>query len=249
MSRFMLGMLLALCATAVQARSVVPLLIGDAQVQVSMDDGYVRGSEVAPAFFATSAAAMPPAVRLAELIISESDLKARLMGKELSHPYLLVQVMRDAEALRLSGAEWHAYLPKVAQQLAGYDVGAHSRALEQGMGERMSKAAGGTIAIRFGDAGKTNVYSTTGDVIRYLMRLPIKTTVEGKQTQTLVDCAGAVLVLNGKLIILNAYQASTGASDTPDALRGFLDAAVTETQALNPVAPVAAAAPVAASSS
>jgi hypothetical protein len=101
------------------------------------------------------------------------------------------------------------------------------------MGERMGKASGGTVEIKFGEIGKPVVYSQAGDVIRYVMRLPINATVRGKDVQMVLDCAGAALVLHGKLLMINTYLRQDGKDDGSARIRAFLDAAVERAQALN----------------
>ena len=78
MFRIATALLLTLVATLAHAEQVVPLTIGGTEVRIAMQDGYLRASEKAPALFATSAAALPPALRLVDAVIAESDLKRML---------------------------------------------------------------------------------------------------------------------------------------------------------------------------
>lgn len=238
MFRIALAVLLLLCSTWASAEESAPVTIGGKQIEVAMQDGYIRASEKAPSLFATSAAALPPPIRLAEVLMAESDIKRMLMGQPLAEPYIQVQVMRDAEAVDFNVPEWRSLQPSMAKALGATDLDAAKQALESGMEERMGKATGSTIAINYGEVGKPKVYSQAGDVIRYVLRLPISGNVNGTDVHYLLECAGAVLVLQGKLLMINAYQPM----DKPDAAfakaRAFLESTVERTQALN--APAAA---------
>ena len=236
MFRIAAAILLALSATLAHAEQIVPLTIGGTEVRIAMQDGYLRASEKAPALFATSAAALPPAIRLVEAVLAESDLKRMLAGQGMALPYLQVQAVRDAEALDFTLEEWRALQPVLAKQMGAIDLDAQSQALQSGMGERMGKASGGPVEVKFGEIGKPVVYSQAGDVIRYAMRLPINGSVHGQDVQMVLDCAGAALVLNGKLLVINTYLREDGQDDASADIRAFLDAAVERAQALNPQA-------------
>jgi hypothetical protein len=233
MFRIATALALTLFATLAHAEQVVPLTIGGTEVRIAMQDGYLRASEKAPALFATSAAALPPAIRLVEAVLAEGDLKRMLTGQDMALPYLQVQAMRDAEALDFSLEEWRALRPMLAKQLGATDLDAQSQALQSGMGERMGKASGGQVEVKFGEIGKPVVYSQAGDVIRYVMRLPISGTVHGQDVHMVLDCAGAALVLNGKLLMINTYLREDGQDDGFADIRAFLDVAVERAQALN----------------
>jgi hypothetical protein len=233
MFRIATALLLTLVATLAHAEQVVPLTIGGTEVRIAMQDGYLRASEKAPALFATSAAALPPALRLVDAVIAESDLKRMLAGQGMALPYLQVQVVRDAEAIDFSLQDWRTLQPMMAKQMGATDLDAQTQALQSGMGERMGKATGGPVEVKFGEIGKPVVYSQAGDVIRFVMRLPINGTVHGQAVEMVLDCAGAALVLNGKLLVINTYLREDGQADASAEVRAFLDAAVTRAQALN----------------
>lgn len=216
-----------------QAADVAPVTIGDTQVQIAMPEGYLRGSEKAPSIYATSAAALPPPIRLAEMLIDASDLKRMLVGQLATKPYLQVQVMRDAEGLAFDAEEWAALQPKLAAQLGATDLDAASQAMQGGMGERMGSASGAAIDIKFGEVGKPQVYSQDGGVIRFAIRLPLTGTINGKTVQMVVDCAGAALLLNGKLLMLNAYLPEAEPQDSMVRVRAFLADLVERSQAMN----------------
>jgi hypothetical protein len=233
MFRIAAALLLTLFATLAHAEQIVPITIGGTQVRIAIQEGYLRASEKAPALFATSAAALPPGIRLVEAALAESDVKRMLVGQGMALPYLQVQAMRDAEALDFSLEEWRALQPMLAKQIGAVDLDAQTQAMQSGMGERMGKASGGPVEVKFGEIGKPVVYSQAGDVIRYVMRLPVKGSVHGQDVQMVLDCAGAALVLNGKLMMINTYLREDGQDDASADIRAFLDAAVTRAQALN----------------
>lgn len=224
--------LLALAA-GVHAGQVVPLTIGKAEVRIALPDGYLRASEAAPTLFSASAAALPPAIRLVEAVLAEADLKRALAGQDLQQPYLQVQAPRDAEAIDLTAEDWRQMQPLMAAQLGAVDLTAKSRSLQAGAGERMGQALGADVQIRFGDVGKPQVYSEADDVIRYGLRLPISGSVDGKAVAMVLDCAGAMLVLNGKLLTINVYLQQGAQGDNLARVRATLDEVVARARALN----------------
>ena len=239
MLRFIAAIALGLASAVApaQAAEVAPVTIGGTQVRIAVPDGYLRGSEKAPALYATSAAALPPTIRLAEMLVDEADLKRMLVGQTATDPYLQVQVVRDAEALEFSAQEWAALQPTLAAQLGATNLDAATRELQAGMGERMGAASGAAVEIKFGEVGKPQVYSQEGGVVRFAIRLPITGNVNGQPVQMVVDCAGAALVLNGKLLMLNAYLVEDQPQASMLRVRAFLADLVERTQALNAAQP------------
>jgi hypothetical protein len=235
MLRFIAAIALGLASgiAPAQAGEAAPVTIGTTQVQIAVPDGYLRGSEKAPSLYATSAAALPPAIRLAEMLVDEADLKRMLVGQTATDPYLQVQVVRDAEALEFSAQEWAALQPTLAAQLGATNLDAATRELQAGMGERMGAASGASVEIAFGEVGKPQVYSQEGGVVRFAIRLPITGNVNGQPVQMVVDCAGAALLLNGKLLMLNAYLVEDEPQASMARVRAFLAELVERSQALN----------------
>lgn len=231
--------LLALAAgvhAGAPAERVVPLAVGKAEVRIALPDGYVRASEAAPTMFSAAAAALPPAIRLVEAVMAEADLKRALAGQDLQQPYVQVQAPRDAEAIDLTAADWRQMMPLMAAQLGAVDLTEKSQSLQDGAGERMGKALGADVAIRFGEVGTPQVYSQADDVIRYGLRLPISGSVDGKAVDMVLDCAGAMLVLNGKLLTINVYLRQDAQGDNLARVRATLDAVVARARALNAAA-------------
>lgn len=233
MLRFVAATLLALCCAPAWAEGIAVLTVGDAEVKIALQDGYIRSSEKAPTLFATSQAALPPAMRLVEATLAESDLKRMMGGQDMVKPYLQVQAMRDAEALDFSLEEWRALQPTFVAQLGAADLDTTAQSLRKRMGEGMSEASGAQIDVEFGALGKPVVYSTEGDVIRFILRIPIAGSVNGQKVEVLLQCAGAALVLNKKLVMINTYLRQQGDDDDTGKIRAFLAAAVSRAQALN----------------
>jgi hypothetical protein len=105
--------------------------------------------------------------------------------------------------------------------------------MQAGMGERMGAASGAAVEIQFGEVGKPQVYSQDGGVVRFAVRLPITGVINGQPMQLVVDCAGAALLLNGKLLMLNAYLVEDEPQASMARARSFLADLVERTQALN----------------
>lgn len=233
MIRMLFAVAFAVCMLPAYAGDAVVLEIGEVEVQLAMPGDYIRASVSAPALYAVSSAAMPPPVRLVEALVAEDDLKRMLLGGEPERAYLQVQTIRDAEALSFSAEEWRALQPLLARQLGETDLDAGTRALQPGMNARMSDASGGAVALELGEIGKPLVYSQTDDIVRYAMRLPVGGSVNGKAIQATLACAGAALVINGKLLMLNAYLRVDHEQAGFAEVRAFLDGIIDETRRRN----------------
>lgn len=233
MKRCIVALCLALCALPVRAETVVAVEVGGTQVRLGVPDGYSVLSKDAPSLFATSQAALPPPIRLVEALMSARDLKRVVIGEGAVAPYVQVQAIRDAEALDFSAEDWAALQPTLAEQLGATDLGVATQAMQAGMGERMSQASGSAVRIEYGEVGKAQVYSQQGGVVRYGIRLPVNASVNGIAVQQVLDCAGAALVIRGKLLMLNVYQREDPAGSSAGNVRAFLATMVDRAQALN----------------
>jgi hypothetical protein len=69
------------------------------------------------------------------------------------------------------------------------------------------------------------------------MASSLKKRVHGQDVHMVLDCAGAALVLNGKLLMINTYLREDGQDDGFADIRAFLEAAVGRAQALNEATP------------
>ncbi len=232
-----LVLLLVLWPLAARSGEIAEVSIGGVRIEVAVPDGYVPASRDAPALFATSAAGMPPSIRLAEALVATDDLKRAMAGLPMAQPYLQVQVLRDAEALAFTAAEWDALRPVLAAQLGGLDLDAQMAPAQAGMGERMGKASGTSIDVSYGELGAPRVLSQDGGVIRYALRLPVSFAINGVQSDVVLECAGSALVLGGKLLMLNAYVHEDVEAGSTARVHAFLDHALANARAVAPEAP------------
>jgi hypothetical protein len=235
MKNEILASLLALlmCALPALAGEPATLTVGAREVRVAMPDGYVRTSVTAPTAFAVAAAGLPPSLRLVETFIAESDLKRILLGSEARHPYLQVQVLRDAEALDFTQAEWAALLPMMAQQVGATDLDAHLKAGRAETNARMSKAAGGAVEMELGRVGAPHIQSQDDGVLRYALRVPLAGSVNGQQVEIVLAASGSAMLLGGKLVMLNGYLREQEGVDAAAQVGAFLDTAIRDTRVLN----------------
>jgi hypothetical protein len=229
-----LVLLLVLWPFVARAGEVAEVPIGDAVIAIAVPAGYVPASRDAPAMFATSAAAMPPNVRLAEALVASSDLKRALAGLPMAQPYLQVQALRDAEALTFTADEWDALRPELAAQLGGLDLDAQMAPAQAGMAERMGEASGTAVEVAYGELGTPRVLSQDGGVIRYALRLPVAFAVNGVQSDVVLECAGAALVLGGKLLMLNAYIHEDVDAGSTARVQAFLEEALARAHSVVP---------------
>jgi hypothetical protein len=227
-----LVLLLVLWSPAARAAEVAEVAIGDARIGIAVPDGYLPASRDAPALFATSAAAMPPSIRLAEALVASSDLKRALAGQPMAQPYLQVQVLRDAEGVTFAAAEWDALRPVLAAQLGGLDLDAQMAPAQAGMAERMGEASGTSVEVAYGELGTPRVLSQEGGVIRYALRVPVSFAINGVPSEVVLECAGSALVLGGKLLMLNAYVHEDIEGGSTARVHAFLDEALAGAHAI-----------------
>ncbi|MCI4567536.1 hypothetical protein [Lysobacter sp. CFH 32150] len=232
MSRILILALACLLPRLVLAETVVPLSIGGTEVRLAIDDGYVRASEKAPAAHATASAALPPPLRLVEAFISEDDLKRMVTGQPLQQTYLQVQSLRDAEGVTFSENEWQELLPTIAEQLGALDMNAIATSSEAGANKRMSESAGARIDVNFGDIGKPVLYGDRARSLRFTVLMPITVQVAGTSKQLLLEAAGAVTLLRGKMLYVYAYRPHQPGDDTTR-VRAALDRFVDRAETLN----------------
>lgn len=225
-------MLAAFWSAGAFAETVVTLPVGSKDLRFAVDGGYVRASEKAPTLYRTSEAAIPPTNRLVEAFFGEQDLKHIVMGVPASQPYFQVQVLRDAEAMSFSDAEWQQVMPVIAKSMGAIDLNAAASASEAGSSKRMTEAAGLDVDVRFGDVGKPTFYGNDPKSVRFLVLIPITANVAGQATEMKLQCAGAVANVGGKLLYLYAYLQHKEGGDA-GVVRAALDRFVERAQALN----------------
>ena len=221
--------LLTLSAHSVAADDSMALAIGDAQLQAPIPEGYVH----APAWFAGTAAALPPVTRLVETLVASSDLKRMVMGESPQRPYLQIQVLRDAERLDFTMAEWSALQPVLIQQFGGFDLDRYAKSHQAGMGERMSAATGAAIEIEYGEVGKPVIYDTRPTSLHYTLRLPITAQVDGQAQSLEVEAVGTAMLVGTKMVMANAYALAMPGQPPFSAPRAMAEPFVQRMQALN----------------
>jgi len=223
-----------LCSATALAETVVPLKIGETEVRFAVDDDFVRTSEKLPTTYALTAAALPPGNRLVEAFISEADAKRLVLQQPIQDAMLQVQVLRNAEALDFSAADWAQMQPAVAKSMGAVDLDAAAHALEDDANTRISAAAGAKVAVSFGAIGKPSLYVDHGPALRFVALIPLTMTANGKPEPMLLECAGAITTLKGKLVYLYAYRNHEEGEDTT-MVRAALDRFVEHTLAANAV--------------
>jgi hypothetical protein len=193
----------------------------------------VRASAHAPAWFAGTAAALPPATRLVETLVASSDLKRMLMGESPQRPYLQIQVLRDAERVDFTMAEWTALQPVLVQQFGGFDLDRYAQTQQAGMGQRMSAATGAEIQIAYGEVGKPAIYDTRPTSVHFTLRLPITAQVNGQAQSLEVEAVGTAMLVGTKMVMANAYALATPGQPPFTAPRAMVEPFVQRMQALN----------------
>lgn len=225
------------------AEVIVPLTTGGTEIRVATDDGYLRTSDTLPTMHAVLAAALPPGNRLVEAFLSESDAKRMVLGLPWQDTFLQVQVLRNAEALDFSAADWEQGRPAIAAALGVLDFDAIVRGRASADSDaRMSTAAGMSVSLKFGELGKPLLYDSEGPSLRFVMLLPMAVEVAGQPHQVTLESAGAVVRLSNKLVYLFAYRQHVEGNDT-SAVRAALDRFVDRAIALNAAGPSVQAAP------
>ncbi|MFC0676684.1 hypothetical protein ACFFGH_02295 [Lysobacter korlensis] len=227
-----LGLVAALWAGVASAEAVTTVKVGDAELQVPVEDGYLAASVSAPTLYSMSQAGLPVTHRLVEGFMSRADLKRVLIGQRPEQVFYQVQVMRDAEQVELSEQEWQQARPQIAQSMGAVDMQALADSMQRGASERMSETAGLDVEVSFGKVGAPTLYGDDPNSLRFVMLLPINGQVAGQQHAVTLECAGAVARVGGKLLFLFAYRDHTGGADAAT-VRTALDRFVDRTVALN----------------
>lgn len=224
---------------AAAAEVVVPLAMGGTQIRVVADDGYLRTSEMLPTVHAVVAAALPPGNRLVEGFVSEADAKRMVLGLPWQDTFLQVQVLRNAEVLDFTEADWEQGRPALAKALGVIDLNALlGGQADAARDARMSAAAGVAVSSTFGELGKPVLYHSQGPSLRFVMLLPMSVASAGEAHAITLECAGAVARLSNKLVYLFAYRQHVEGNDST-LVRAALDRFADRAIALNPAAAVA----------
>jgi len=226
-------LVVGLFSGAAFAETVVPLTIGGQVIRVAVDDGYVQSSTQQPTLFAAASAAMPPGNRLVEQFVTAADAKRILLSQTMDDDYLQVQVLRDAENVKLSAADWASARPKLIEQLGGLNINKLTKPMQAGIDKRVSASTGSDVTMKFGQIGKPSIYGDFPDSVRFTVLLPITATVNGKPHQVQLECAGSVVLLNGKMLYAYAYRSYRPEDKNMLGVRTALDHFLDRARALN----------------
>ncbi|GAB2498089.1 hypothetical protein [Arenimonas alkanexedens] len=211
---------------------VVAFPMGDASIQVPIESGYVAVSEHAPELHRFGQAALPPSNRLVDTFYTAADLKALQQGEMLNGHYFMIQTMRSLEPLQVSVADWQRMQPDITSGMVDALAGKEIHNDAEARDARMSEAAGRDVAMRFGELTAPEIYAKTPDSIRFLMNIPAVFEVGGETREVAVGAAGAIVLVQNKLVFVYWY-AVPATPDTIDVARRKLDTTVEGMVALN----------------
>jgi hypothetical protein len=224
---------LLLTANLAVAEQTVSLTVGGKSIKVAVPDGYVRSSETVPMLYDITAAAIPTGNRLVEFFIANADAKQILLGttKGLKQTNFQVQAMRQIEAIDLSPQDWTQFRPDLVRGLGGADADTLIKADHEKSNERISETAGTAVEVKYGKIGKPSLYGDDQESVRFTMLVPISVKTASGEVQTVVACAGAIVVVSSRLIYIFAYGDPEAEGGMP-AVRAALDQFVEQTRAI-----------------
>ncbi len=221
-----------LCVAIFADASEVKLHVGASTLRYEMPGGYVRASVEAPPLFQYLEAAMPPANRLVEAFYTPADIQTLLAGGGTAKDtYFMVQAIRSLEAMTVSHDVWQGVLSQATAEMGRLDVNAVV-ANDTARNQRMSDAAGKSVQMEFGKIATPQVYARDDHGARFLMLIPVTVSFEGQPLNMLGVCAGALVLVGNKPLLVYAYRASSTARDI-DAAKRDLGTAVGSLLALN----------------
>lgn len=210
---------LALLCVAVAADATeVQLDVGGNSLRYEQPAGYVRVSEESPPLFRYLESALPPANRLVEAFYTPADVQILLSGGKANDTYFMVQSIRALEGQTVSTADWRRLLSQASAEMGKFDINAEI-AKDTARDKRMSRAAGQQVQMEFGEIAKPQVYSQDDKEVRFLMLIPLTVRVEGQPLSINAVCAGAMLLVRNKPLLVYAYRASSTAEDVATAQR------------------------------
>jgi len=214
------GMVLVLlCVASAADASEVKLDVGDASLRYDMPAGYVRASEESPPLFHYLASAMPPANRLVEAFYTPADVRIMLAGGGTAKDtYFMVQAIRSMERETVSTDDWRGILAQATAEMGKVDISAEI-ANDTARNQRMSEAAGKPVKIEFGEVATPQIYDQTDHAVRFLMFIPVTVDIDGKPLTLSSVCAGAMLLVRNKPLMVYAYRAASTPTDIAAAKR------------------------------
>lgn len=212
-------MVLALLCVAVAADATeVQLDVGGNSLRYEQPAGYVRVSEESPPLFRYLESALPPANRLVEAFYTPADVQILLSGGKANDTYFMVQSIRALEDQTVSTADWRRLLSQASAEMGKFDINAEI-AKDTARDKRMSRAAGQQVQMEFGEIATPQVYAQDDKEVRFLMLIPLTVRVEGQPLSINAVCAGAMLLVRNKPLLVYVYRASSTAEDVATAQR------------------------------
>lgn len=217
-------MLALSCVCAGAQATEVSLQVGNQTLRYQQPAGYVRVSEAAPPLFRYLESAMPPANRLVEAFYTSADIRILTTGEgKAADTYFMVQSIRALEDQTVSTADWRQLLSQASAEMGKFDVNAEV-AKDATRDERMSQAAGQQVEMKFGKIGTPQVYSQDEHEVRFLMLIPVTVNVGGQPLSITGVCAGAMVLVRNKPLLVYAYRASSSAADVAAAKQQLAEA-------------------------
>jgi hypothetical protein len=224
--------LVLLCVAVVADASEVELDVGDVSLRYDMPVGYVRASEESPPLFRYLESAMPPANRLVEAFYTPADVQIMLAGGGTAKDtYFMVQAIRSMERQTVSTADWRTIMSQATAEMGKVDINAEIDS-DTARNQRMSEAAGKPVKMEFGKVATPQVYDQTDRGARFLMFIPVTVNIDGKPLTLSSVCAGAMLLVRNKPLMVYAYRAASTPTDIA-AAKQELGTAVDALLALN----------------
>lgn len=216
---------LALLWVAVAAGATeVRLDVGGTGLRYQQPTGYVRVSEASPPLFRYLESAMPPANRLVEAFYTPADVRILTTGEgKAADTYFMVQSIRALEDQTVSTADWRQLLSQASAEMGKFDVNAEI-ARDATRDKRMSQAAGQQVQMEFGKIATPQIYSQDDNEVRFVMLIPVTVNVGGQPLSINGVCAGAMLLVRNKPLLVYAYRASSTAADVAAAKRQLAEA-------------------------
>jgi len=223
----LLALLFLSCAA--RAEEVMSADVGGTAISFPIPEGYVRASQAAPILFEMVKSAIPPEARVVETLLATSDLG----NAGLEQPYYVYGFATMTEAMTISQAQWEEGRPVLAKAIGGVDADAAAENVSRRATERMREATGAEVNLQVGEVGKARVYSQAGGVVRFTMKFAMKAELGEDKVEKLLDYASAMLVLNGKLVIIGVYTQSTPEDAQFERARALLEDMIQRADALN----------------
>lgn len=225
--------------------------IGDTPFQYPIESGYRRLSEASPRTYETYTAGNSPDHRMVEILMLDSDIKLKMIGKIPEGTYFQIQALRSLENLSYDAGEWSQFQQALAKQMGELDFKSLIRHEAEGLNKRLNAATDNQRAdLAMAVTDKPRVYLNDAISTRFIMVLKVNSANLAQPVKIAVVVA-TVYARNKIFMICAGAQGDSEAS--LDALMRRLDGAVSAFMALNagpaPPAPPIVATPAATTAS